>query len=274
MESSIRCRYAVLSPHNPLFSYHIPLLPIFTRLSYSDAGVGFDASVLYIWPRHLPGLLHDPGIKQLLASDQLILVLWDHFSLFAGWPYLDMMVANSHASLSYWGRHARLFISDTDEFLVPTKPRTTLADMVAPGGCLAGFSACNAFFERALFPSIPLLNESAVWHGNPLAPHPLTYYGVMTPLSPVYPKSMVDPNAVFPMSVHSSLVCMGNWTVADGASIDKAASPCSTPAPCMDVAETCGFTVHVVNMHDKRMSANALNASITFKPEWLWMLHS
>ena len=242
--------------------------------SQYDSAIGFQATIAYVWGRDVPTYEQHPVIRQLLAAGRLILVAINHLALYTEWGHQDMQLCLAHGVLGQWGTHSLVYVSDLDEFLVPAQPRTTLADMVAPGGCLAGFSACNAFFERALFPSIPLLNESAVWHGNPLAPHPLTYYGVMTPLSPVYPKSMVDPNAVFPMSVHSSLVCMGNWTVADGASIDKAASPCSTPAPCMDVAETCGFTVHVVNMHDKRMSANALNASIPFKPEWLWMLHS
>ena len=272
MESSIRCRYAVLSPHNPLFSYHIPLLPIFTRLSYSDAGVGFDASVLYIWPRHLPGLLHDPGIKQLLASDQLILVLWDHFSLFAGWPYLDMMVANSHASLSFWGRHARLFISDTDEFLVPTKPRTTLADMAAPGGCLSDLFGCSTFNGFAIRPQDPSLNETMLWKDDLSlsAPHPLLHYGLMSPTYGL-PKSIVDPNLIFPFFVHSTLTCNGTTHVADGASSSKLLSVCSNALPCLLLnATTCGWVAHVANMHRQRTKANN---TAPIPADWLWMLH-
>ena len=234
--------------------------------------VGFNETILYVRPRQMPSLLADPGIMQLLASGQLILVLWDHYSLYAGWLYLDMMLANAHASLSYWGRHARLFFSDADEFLVPAKPRTTLADMAAPGGCLSDLFGCSTFNAFSIRPEDPSLNESMLWKADLSlsAPHPLLHYGLMSPTYGLH-KSIVDPNLIFPFFVHSTLTCNGTTQVADGASSSKLLSACSNTLPCSLLnATTCGWVAHVANMHGPRVYSN--DTATPIPADWLWML--
>ena len=93
-----------------------------------------------------------------------------------GWRDFDLYIQQSHAALSHWGRHARVLLSDADEFVVPNRPGDTLPAMLGPGGCLAGLRpgpTCYYFRRRNIFPPGDV-SEAKLWEDP--GPNPLRLY--------------------------------------------------------------------------------------------------
>lgn len=182
--------------------------------------------------------------------------------------------------LSMWGRRVLVLVADLDEFIVPAVPGTTLPSMLALGGCLAASRLrpeCRVLERRALYATEQgkTAPDEPRWWRTGAGPSPLRRYrlaGVHTG----GPKSLVDPGAVLPPSVHFTAVCAGRaLPPANESSPDPLPSPCASYKPCSWVAPvSCAWLGHVWNMFTVRKSQPAVGAErAPIQPsDWLWML--
>ncbi|PSC70647.1 hypothetical protein C2E20_5971 [Micractinium conductrix] len=220
------------------------------------AALGFQGAVMYVLAKHAAALRAHPGVRALLASERLRLVLWDEFAWLEGWRDFDLRVQNSHQVLSFWGDNVRLLVADVDEFVVPGVQGGTLPQMLAKGGCLHQESECLYLQRRNVFVSdvepAPV-DEPALW--NAPGHLPLRHYRFSASHAHVHPKALVDPSRVFPVQVHWSAVCVGKADVADGSSSDKLRGECSARRRCRRPRPSCTWIAHVGNMHLVRFNA-------------------
>ncbi|PSC73494.1 hypothetical protein C2E20_3323 [Micractinium conductrix] len=239
------------------------------------AALGFQGAVMYVLAKHAAALRAHPGVRSLLASGRLRLVLWDEFAWLEGWRDFDLRVQNSHSVLSFWGEHVRVLVADIDEFVVPLRRGDTLPKLLS-SGCLASRPPeCLYIQRRNVFThgsGKPPVNEAQLW-AEP-GPLPLLQYRYRSMADHHLhnnPKALVDPSRVFPVHIHYSAVCAGTDQVAASSSKKgKLRSACSKRRRCDWVPLDCVWIAHVPNMHRRRIRPGNQNISRIEPDDWLW----
>ena len=193
-----------------------------------------------------------------------------------GWNYYDQQICIGHSSLSMWGRNALVLVGDIDEWFLPGRPRATLPQLLAPGGCLAALKStdCISFARRDIYPyeqlpangSAP--DEPGLWR-NASGGHPLRNYQFMSTHN-FKPKTMSRPESVLTPGVRVSSPCIGKDTVANSSAPGgKLDSACGAISFCSAAPAGCALQFHVRNTFRVR---RVYNTSRIQPAEWLWML--